>query len=337
MNTARVFLVAALVAVAYCADMTFSPAGFAGTDSAAQWQALQITNTAGVTLSAVSFTVSSPGVSITYPGAGSSATVGTINNGATGTGSFNTLAGTGNYNLNFNVLYKKSGVSRSLQVSIQFAVTNGDGGATGKREILDITTQEVEPLDEALLERSEIAGRDFYVNINTNGVTAEDAQPTWNAISISTGTVACNSVTYTVIDQSQATYISYPYGSGNSLGNIANNSTKYANFQSQSACGYYNLNVTISYKLQGTSTTRRTWKIVLLAVTGPGCEGGDSLGKRAEMIRSGDASATGYQSTRIPVEYAVAVGLAGVALVAVFSVVGTMFFMRRRSQENVVA
>jgi len=338
MNTFRVLLVAAFVAIATCADMSFGPNSFGAVDGTSQWQTLQITNTAGVQLTAVSFTVSASGVAIGYPSGSTNSPVGTINNGATGYGQFNVLASTGNYNLNFVISYKKSGVTRSVTTSILLVVTES-GPVTGKREIevdLEALDAAVDAETLALAERSDLSGRDFYVAINTNGVGAVDGEATWNYISISTGTVSVNSVTYSIVDTAGVVQISYPY-SGNSLGSISNNSTRSANFQSLSSCGYYNLNVTISYKLQGTSTTRRTWKIVLLGVTGPNCEGGDSLGKRAEMIRSADASATGYQSTRIPVEYAVAIGLAGVALVAVFSVVGTMFFMRRRSQETVVA
>lgn len=338
MNTFRVLLVAALVAIASCADMTYGPSQFSATDGNTQWQAFQITNTAGVQISSVSFTVSSPGVSISYPAGQSSSSVGTINNGATGSGQFNTLASTGNYPLSFTISYKKSGVTRSATTSITLVVQDG-GPSTGKRDEIQVDLEALDAASELeIVERSDLSGRDFYVSINTNGVAAEDGAATWNYVTIATGTVAVNSVSYSVVDTAGVVSISYPY-SGNSLGSMTNNATKNANFQTQSNCGYYNLNVTISYKLQGTSSVRRTWKIVLLGVTGPNCEGGDSLGKRAEMIRANgeDASATGFQSNRVPVEYAVAIGLAGVALVAVFSVVGTMFFMRRRSQETIVA
>jgi len=334
----RVFAAVALFAALISAqDLTLGPdVGFSEYEQTNTWFALAVTNNMAVSATSVTFTCyAGTGNAVSYIGSAPHATVGTISASSTGYGSFAILASApGDYPLTFTVSYKKSGVAKVLNGTLELYVSEMEK----KRDVIPAQVEaEVETVSSVVEQRSDLSDRDAYLSIVTDSVYAYAGEATWSSLTLSVASIQCNNISFMVTPISSGVAIAYAFPDGNYIGTGPANSNPVGNFQHLADCGYYNLNVSVSYKLQGTSTTRRVWKIVLLSVIGDGCEGGDTVGKRAAMIRADLEGASANGMNRVPIEYAVAVGIAGVALVAVFSVVGTMFFIKRRNQETTSA
>jgi len=340
MNTIRVLATIALIAYASAYDdLILSPLEFAAYESTNTWFSLLITNNMSVSATSVTFKVYPPGgsvISISYIGAGSDASVGTINSGAGGSGSFAMIGCCdGSYFATVSVNYKKSGISKQFNQTVELDIVDPDGN--GKKRAAIAPVAEYVEEGQVVEVRSDLDTRDTYLNIVTSAVYAEAGVATWNAMQVSVGSIQVNNVSFIITSMDGGVTVAYAFPNGNYIGTVAANSNANGYFQTSADCGYYNLNATVSYKLQGTSTVRKVWKVILLSVTGDGCEGGDTLGKRSSIVRSDMENASANGMRAVPVEYAVAVGIAGVALVAVFSVVGTIFLMKRRNQETISA
>jgi len=335
MNSLSIVLLSLCFAFAFAVDITVTPTGYTSYDGIAQNSNVQIANSAGVTLTDVTFSVipDNSNVQVSFP---SGTSVGSISNAASGYGVFQIVGSTGWYSLNVTVRYKKSGVQYSYSHFPSLnVITEGGGGEEGKR----VESAVMIDLKFAEGERSDLALRSD-LTLSPGSYNAYDGIAQWYPVYITAGSSALQNVSFTVTPDSSNVQIAYPPApQTNYIGPIAASATATASFQISGSLGYYNLNVTIKYKINGGSF-KYAWAVATLQVLDPN-EGSSSEGRRSDLslsasARSALANVYTNKDGSFKVEYIVGTAV-GVALFAGVAIVGAALFLRKRNQTTLLA
>jgi len=300
---------------------------FAANQNANEYIAVKNLNSV-TTVSSVSYTITpeDSNVLIGYPNGASNSTVGSIQHGATGYGTFYAVGNAGVYNATVYFTYKKGTTTyHQTNTVILDVYSEDDDGGIGKKDAEEDNEVAIVNAAEHTLD----ARTPAIYSLDTGFVT-DDSVATWVGFHSKTGSNALNSVTYTVAPDSTSVIIVYPSGTGNSLGSIAANTEKDTSFEIDGPYGEYNLNITYRYKIGSGSFQTLSYSIPLNIV----CDScGDGIGRR-EYIAVNEVVVAEKQPFQFV--YVAAAG-AGVAVVAVVAIVGTLLFRRRSTTETVSA
>jgi len=326
-----IFALLAVLALAAAADFQVQNPYITYPSDTLQTEYVSLKNVYSATLNSISYVLSCPdsGITFSYPYGLSYSVVGSILKNVVGYGVFYSVAAANIYTVNVNITYKRGSASTWSyeQHTVYIGVYDDD-----KREVLDANPSFAggdDVADDVAADESDLSARTNNIYTTDLGFSAEDEVATWVALHSHTGTSALNSVTFTVVDPTGQVSINYP-PSGNGLGSIAANTEKDSSFQVYALYNAipYNLNITYKYKI-GTGSYQYLSYSVPLSISCIGCK------REVRLALEDDVLATIPEKQPFQYVYVVAAG-AGVAVVAVVAIVGTLLY-RRRSTETVSA
>jgi len=310
-------------------DMTYLPAGFGADDMVATPMSLSLTNTAGVSLTSVSFTltVNASGVTFSYGAGNTKATVGTITNGATGSGGWTLVGPFGPYSITFAITYKKGVTTYNTQYVAPLNIVES---GSGKRSeiVAEVDLAEVE----AVATRSDDDDDDDNNNINTgnvlivpSSVTIYAAEASWVSIGIKNQVGAkIKEVSFVVNPQNSLVSINYRgvCAPANGLGNINNNQWGNTSYQIGGPAGSYSLKIQAKYKI-GTHYYSKLVNVQLTINAG-------------SPARSSVVAFAHNEDGSMKTEYIVGFGV-GIACFAGLAVVGAAIMYRKRNAATTIA
>lgn len=307
------FVFVAILATVFAADLNIT-GYFTGQDSYSSTNAA--TFAASVTVNSVSFTIAAdPTITISYPGSGSSGTVGSISSGASGYGNFQVVSPWGTHTLTFIVKYKKTSTGNTWQYynqTLPLYIEGGDSTTYSKKTNVE--------KDEEVVVQSANGNADF--TIQPEYWVAEESQPTWQSIQITSNGPALASVSYTIItDGNMGIY----YHSGNVIGNIDASGSGRSNFQMTGTfAGNNYVTVRINYRKSGVPKTHSETMLVRIG-------SGDETTYSKRVVQPKASLPTEMNNVTV-----IGLAIGGIALIAIVAVVVVVAVVKRQ-RSNIVA